>query len=596
MLIDFFASLSFFIIPYLTGRFFSKKIFQSFVIGIFLWFLIYFVVFFVLSVFKLNLFPQIIRILAIAISVSSLIHVAILALKNRPKIAWGNFGIGLFLLVFTTAIYFLVFKRNTPYPLQLNWDIYEHITLANLISQGKLSFFNTKLSDTFTFNSYSPIFAILLSLPKIVFQKSLLGIYWWLEYWHFLLTAVASFVIAKRVFKYKTLAILSSIISSLTFESIMVYSTLFLIPQTFVALIAILVLQEIMEYRFYQLIIASLVIILMHYVVGPVCILVLFAFYFIPRLKAPLKRLNLAIILATVLSVILISFNFFIKFDLLTIEEASHFNFSLGDKLGFFNQWYGLIFFVFLIIGYIKILKSGDLGQKIILLFSVLLLGLVFAPFSYFLKFYVLGHYLINLVIIAGLSVFILNLSLFLRLIAIVWITFVMAITFYKNQLIYKDPLHFKNYDAQISSEEINTGNWLSSHAKNSFLISDPSMQYILEATSQEDTQGGAYMNLETRKKLILIKASYDTKFIKSQLLSIKDQAVITPKKTLFVVGGRYFAWQNLSTEQKQSSFYNIWAPRLMTNSDKAYVDFLSHSPQFKQIYQNEQITVFEII
>lgn len=103
-------------------------------------------------------------------------------------------------------------------------------------------------------------------------------------------------------------------------------------------------------------------------------------------------------------------------------------------------------------------------------------------------------------------------------------------------------------------------------------------------------------MDLDTRKKLTLIKASNDTAFIKNQLLSINDKLENTPKKRLFIVGGRYFAWQNLTPEEKASSFFNIWSPRLMTSSDKIYVDFLSQSPQFKLLYKNDQIAVFEII
>src|ERR1035437_8141594 len=198
-LIDLMVGLSFYLLPYLTGRIFVKKIVQAWILGALIWFVIYFVVAGLNSIVKFD-FQSVIRIIAVVISIVVLLRIGKDFIKQKPRIYWQNLFITLVLSLFTTFVYFFVWKRNTPYPMQLNWDIYEHITLSNLIASGKLSFFTTKLSDTYTFNSYSPIFSILLSLPKVIFQRSLLGIYWVLEYWHYLLTAFAAFILAKKVF------------------------------------------------------------------------------------------------------------------------------------------------------------------------------------------------------------------------------------------------------------------------------------------------------------------------------------------------------------------------------------------------------------
>ncbi len=601
MIIDFLASLSFYVIPYLTGRFFTKKIFKAWILGAFLWFIAYFLIAGIVQILRLNNFNEIIRYFAIGISVLSFINILVSFIKEKPKLNVKDIQIGGFLLGFTLIIYFLIWKRNTPYPLQLNWDIYEHITLANLIAQGKLSFFTSRISDTFTFNSYSPIFGILLSLPKIVFQKSLLGIYWWLEYWHYFLTVIASFILAKKLFNDRWLAIVSAILSALVFESIMVYSGFFLIPQTLVALATIFVIQEIKEYKAVLLGIVILVILLMHYVVGLVCIAVVALFYLASRLPLSSKVLNVGVLVATLTAIFLISLNFIGKWQVLAIEEASHFNFPVLEKAGFILDWYGIMLFVFGLIGYVKFVKSGSYSQKLILALAILILGISFSPFSYFLKFYVLGHYFVNLIIVAGIGVLLVNLSPVFKTLGIIWLILIMVMTFYINQSVYKGPLHFETYETQISKGEIEAGNWLSAYNKKgeAFLISDPSLQYVLETVSEVNTQGGVYMSLQTRKTLESVNGSYDPVFIKDKLLSIKDLLPSTQqsdRKVLFAVGGRYFAWQRLPAVQKESSFYNVWSPKTESQNDKTYTDFLLNSGQFKVVYKNDELTIFEVL
>ncbi len=598
MLTDFFAAISFYLIPYLTGRFFTRKTFLAWIIGAFLWFPLYFIVSFI--ALKTGNFSLIIRYLAIGVSLLSVLNILRQFLKERPKLDLKEIAPYTFLVLFTAGVYFLIWKRSTPYPLQLNWDIYEHITLSNLISQGRLSAFTTNISDTFTFNSYSPLFGILLSLPKIIFQRSLIGIYWWLEYWQYLLTAIASYLLAKRIFKDRSLAIFSAVLSSLTFESVVAYTVFFLIPQTLAVLIAVLAAYELMDYKKIFLLITAIVIFLMHYIVGPLCLVFLVCLYLAPRVPLSLKRLNLLITAAILFLAGALGLHFLGRWNILSIEEASHFDFTIYQKAGFILDWYG-IFLAFALIGIFAILRNKSYSQKIFLILALGVFGISFAPFSYFLKFYVLGHYLTNVIIVAGIAFLVSNFSKVLKTVSFIFLTLVMLLTFYNNQLMYKGPLHFQNYVTQISYGELQAAAWLSSHNKNGndFLISDPSLQYILEANSGVDTQGGVYTNLNTRKALESINGSYNTQFIKSELLSIKDSL---PKdqnlnrKVLFAVGGRYFAWQELPQSQKESSFYNIWAPKDITSTEQNYINFLKNSKQFKLLYENRQIAIFEVI
>lgn len=485
-----------------------------------------------------------------------------------------------------------------PYPMQLNWDMYEHITLANEISLGRLSFLTSQISDTFTFNSYSPIFGVLLSLPKIIFQKSLIGIYWWLEYWHYILTALATFLLAKKVFNNNLLSFMAAIISSLTFESLMVYTTLFLIPQTLVALLTAFALIKIEEYKLRWLMLLIFEIFLMHYIVGAISALILFGVYLSKRLNLSTKILNLGIIGSILVISASIGANFVGRWEILAREEAKYFNFSLMEKAGFFLDWYGLISFALLLLGCLKIVKNGTSDQKLILATAIFILAISLAPFSYFLKFYVIGHYLVNIVIVAGVGVLLLNLPRFLKVIGALLITSVFIAIFYINQLVFKEPLFFRNFNTNVSPKEIETGKWLSSYnnGANAFLISDPALQYILEAASGVNSAGGAYMSPENRRLLSDLGSFNQSSLIKNNLLMIKDR--LQDKKdreVLFVVGGRYFSWQSLSHREKDSIFYNIWSPKIINEKNRDYIDFLKESSEFKPIYENDELIIFSV-
>lgn len=599
MIIDFFASISFYLIPFLTGSFFTKKVIKAWIIGALIWFVLYFLTFGLVLSVNINNFALIIRSIAIVVSAVSIARLAYLWIRTRPSLRSKSLLIPLFLSVFFTAVYFLIWKRNTPYPMQLNWDIYEHITLANLISKGNLSFVTSNISDTFTFNSYSPFFEILLSLPKLVFERSLLGIYWWLEYWHYLVTILASYLLAKKFFPNIWLALIAAMVSGLAFESLMVYSSLFLIPQTLTALITIFIFKDIKEHKFPFLIISGIFIFLMHYVIGALSLFVLFLGLIFSRYQRLEEYLNPAVFLSSIIAVILLGINFLGKWQTVNIEEAAHFNFSFWDKIGFLSDWYGAGGVIFLFLGYFIIFKKGDLYQKLILILALLILGISLAPFSYFLKFFAIGRYFLNLVIAVGIYFIISRQRILFKTIMLALTTFILLMVFYKNQVNYKDSLHFKNYVTQVSFEELKASDWLFEHRNEAnFLISDPGTQYIFEAASEVNTQGGVYMNLSTRRTLAEINNSNDRNLIKSKLLSIKDGLLEKPSKRriLFILSSRYFTWQDFPDNQKQSSFYNVWAPKLITNKQDAYIDFLTQDSQFKLLYKNDQLAIVEVL
>ena len=168
---------------------------------------------------------------------------------------------------------------------------------------------------------------------------------------------------------------------------------MFLIPQTLVAVVAVLVAAEIKDYKWPMLFAAAALILLLDYLVGVVCILALAAFFIVSHVSLPKPVFNLSIIASALFAAVLILLNLIVDWSVPGVEEASHFNFSLWQKMGFFDDWFGILLLVFGLLGAFKIIKSGTYSQKILLGVGLIVLGISLAPFSYFLKFFVLGHY-----------------------------------------------------------------------------------------------------------------------------------------------------------------------------------------------------------
>ena len=121
-LIDLLAGLSFYVVPYLTGRIFVKKTVPAWVLGALIWFILYFVLFMAGSILHFD-FQSAVKASAAVITLASLFNIGRQLTKERPTIHRRDVLIALALSLCTALVYFLIWKRNTPYPLQLDWDI-----------------------------------------------------------------------------------------------------------------------------------------------------------------------------------------------------------------------------------------------------------------------------------------------------------------------------------------------------------------------------------------------------------------------------------------------------------------------------------------
>lgn len=597
MWIDLFASLSFYVIPWWIGRLFSRSVLYAWASGALVLFLLFFADSGMIRMFPSLSFAGVMQGSVLFLSVASLI----LTLFAFPKIAFSKKTCLYGLLVFLASLFyfFLMWKQDTPYPFQLNWDMYEHITLAHLIAGGNLSFLPSRISDTFTFDGYSPLFHILLSIPEVLFKRNLVGIYWWLEYWHYALTIFATGLLTWEVFKNKWLVASGLIINLFVFESTVVYSSLFLIPQTLVALIVALAVAKTLtekKTQYANVIIMLFVLFLLHYAIGLIACVIYIAFIIKQQKHLPASFLRRAMILSCILFAAALLLHLFGSWFLTGREEAVHFTFSLQQTLSYFLDWYGVLPLLFFPVGIgIAFYKKSETLQFICII-SMIILSISIAPFSYVLKYDVLNHYFLPVIMVAGIGSIVFSFGKIGKVLLLGGFATLMFVVFYLNQATYKAPLYLENTASHFSQEEWDAGMWLETRTNNAFLVSDPSTQYILEGISGMNTQGGAYMNEVTRQKLMSIAYVTDTKKIAQTVVSIKDEVTKkqSQQKTYLVLSGRYFAWQQLPKEQKMSFYNNIWSPQLLSQNDLAYIAYLK-SQKLHIVFQNDALVIISL-
>lgn len=595
MILDLLASLSFYAVPFLTGRLITKKISSAFAIGALFWFII----FFFLS--KANLTPAfftiLIKILVIGIVSVSSVKLGFDLFRSKLELPDKEL---VFLFIFSLLIYFLIWKAQTPYPYALNWDIYEHITLAHEISSsGRFSFFTTQLSDTFTFNSYPPLFHILLALPKLIFNANLLGVYWYLEYWFYLLTILASYFLTKNLFEQKYLAIFSATIGGLIFQSQMAYSPFFLLPQTLAALLIIATLSEIVKeekIQIFPLVAASVTIFFLHYLLGSSGIITLLIFPLFKKIHLSLKAKRIITITTLLILILVLLLHSFGSWNLTQREEAFHFRLPLDTLMAFLFDWYGILLPIFFPIGVLLLWRSKNNFQTLFLSTTFLLSAIALAPFSYVLKVFALAGYFVNTVVSYGVYYSLDKLPRKLHPFGVAWIFLAFLTVFITNKSFYKEPLNFKGIESNVSKLELKAADWLVQNAPpNSLLISDPATQYILEALSGVNSQGGAFMDLTTRETLTKIQTVTDIEDLKKTTQTIRDK--LPTKKTdhrLLILSGRYFLWQRFPQDWKLSTFYNIWKPESIPKEGKEYIDFLK-AQKAEVLYENEELLIIQL-
>lgn len=611
------SALLFYLIPYLLGRSIIRIIHKRhrlfcpaasyFVAGSLFIFLIALIErYFLLSVVPGMSFLELFKpTLTILLALAAVIN--ILLFWKAPDLNISKHFWPLLLCILLSGITFIIWVQHSPYP--LNWDFLEHQTLVNNILAGRFSYFTSQITDTFIFDGYSSLFHTLLASSQMFISADIIGFWQSISFLHLIMVVFASYILAFTISDNKGIAALSAIISASIFETV-AFTAVFFIPQTFVAVIFIILFSQLlMEIKhdrvlpFWLVLISLIFLILSHYIVGFVAAVIYFGMYMFIRYGEWLKSkvdFTALIEISILGSIFLILFSSLISSGFLNQGEGQYFNFTLTDKLSFIQEAYGYSLYILLPLGTFYTLKRKKLPEIIMLIICLMLVVIIFLQVSYVLKFLVLGRYFINFIMALGLYFLISKVSnRFLNRMTYIYIAAVFIGIFIINSIYWKGNLYYHNLQTQIAPNELVAANFLQKNYQNTniLMISDPATQNILETFSKINSQGGAYMILNTRQKLIEVAESSSTAEIKDKIFQIKDSIASDSGKRLWILSGRYFNWQKASKDNREALYFNVWAPSDLDFNSQKYIQFLlSDSQHFKLVYQNNTLAIVEVL
>ncbi len=500
---------------------------------------------------------------------------------------------------------YLVWQIQSPYP--FNWDIYEHQTLLNNLFQNKFSFFNSQITDTFGFDGYSSIFHTLMLTSQLWIKPEIISYWHSISIIHAIFVTAAAYLLAFELTKKRTAGIIAALMSAFFFDSTVSFSTLFFLPQTFTAVLFAYILtsliasfKEKLNFPLFLLLLNVLFLFINHYIIGTASILILLVIYFYLYFYSTINKLVSPIIwpvISIFISIILFFILPMLPLEALNSGEGASFNFSYDRKFEIMKQVFGyFLLFLLPISLYALYERKKPLG----LFLGALLIGLitiVAAQFPYALKFFILTRIFIICVSSIGTYWLVQKFNPVLKIISIILFGISLSTIFIINSFNWKADLKYHNIYSHISPLELEAATFIKENynTTDTLIISDPATQYILETFSGVNSQGGAYMNKETRTHLIKVWQDNNPNSIKNNLLLIEDALEPYAKKRLYVISGRYFLWQNSTLEDRQSLAYNIWYPVDMSTLNLRYVDELgASSEEFKLVFQNQNLAIFE--
>lgn len=507
--------------------------------------------------------------------------------------------------VISGIIVYVIWQTNSPY--SFNWDLYEHQTLVNNIFQGRFGPITSQITDTFGFNGYTTFFHSLVASSQAFFSLNPLEYWSVISLFHFILVIFSSFLLTKIITNSKKIAAFAAITTALIFDSNMSFSTLFFIPQTFTTVIFILLFSQLLKsikqnrlLPFWVVLLGSIFILLNHFVVGFVAVFVYLFTYLYFRFPDILRNRsykNHIFAFTLLVGIISVFASGFLSLDSLNKGEAQAFNLNFIDKFNTMKQIYGYSLLV-LPLGIYALLKQKDEIKNLFLFISAGLLIIVLLNLPYVLKFFVIERYFIQVILSIGFFEIFRRITFTpLRYLGYLVAIITFLVIFIANASIWKSSLFYKDTLSHMSSYEESAARFLKQiYSPDTLIISDPATQHTLEPISGLNTQGSAYMSIETREKLIAISKAQNTQEVASILRTINDNLTNEPKRRLFILSERYFEWQKQSEKDRLSLAYNIWNPSDLSfeNTLKIY-DFIADKDNFKVIFANPSMYIFEV-
>lgn len=522
-----------------------------------------------------------------------------------------EFGFILFFVLTFSMIATGIWKWRTPY--QMNWDFYQHQTLATLmLKQDSFNFFTSKMSDTFGFNSYPPFFHLLLATAQ--FGSDLSPTYivsFWdnISFLHLLTVSLASYLLGFAVTKKRVIAILSCLVGTLVFDSVISFTSLFFLPQTLCAVLFIWIFSKYLwqseknkKLSVVGLIFSGIALVMLHYIVGflATAILILEWIYF--RFNHSVTKLitNLPIVQLGILTAIAaVVGSHFVNLSFLNNGEGEFYVFSLMEKAQFAQRIYGFSLLFLIPLGIVASYQLLTKQLKFTFLMIFGLLCILVSQFPYVLKFYVIARFFTHLIMAIGLWGLVNSMHFkFSKLLALSVISTAFTLILISNTLYWKQGLFDSTQFAHINQDDLAAAQFLKDFdlQHKTLIISDPATQFILEGLSGVNSVTGVYGTQEQRERLFQIASLNSAEETKNAILATSDGLEAPPQTRLLILSGRTRLWADSPEKDRNSYNFNVWAPKTLSLSDLVKIQQIKESyPGFVLIYQNPSIAIFRL-
>ncbi|NTV30919.1 hypothetical protein HGA91_03010 [candidate division WWE3 bacterium] len=504
----------------------------------------------------------------------------------------------------TGILVWIIFSLGRPLG-SLTWDLYQHAGLWSIIVSGNLSLLPTHLSDTFQYAMYTPLFAVCFGLLSSFLQRFLtLQTSWWLiEGLFYILCATLAFVFSSIWTNDRRVWLISGLIGALSFESLLSQSGFSFVPQTAASVIGLISLTLIIKRKYYFSVILISVAWLFHAVLGFYALSLAVILLLCLRYRSYLERIfqdkrKLIFLHIFFLVMILLLNSGLFRWDPFNTIESRLFTVSLIDKVQTLLQWYGG-WWVLFFIGLFAIGRKDSNNLHVISIITLVQLCIILSPFPYVLKLYTLTRYFIFTIMSIG------GLCLLDQFSQIRWRTVIggsllalLCINFYINQITYK--MAYASYlgPATSSEDEISTALRLKEKYgsdSSTILISDPATMQVFEGISGINTPGGVFVRDANRTSIDNLFPSKSIDDVKTQLRSIRDLIQAPATRILFVIDGRFMAWQRLPNQLRSDNTVSIWAPRELSIEGIKYADMLLTDGAFHEVIRDPNIIVLEL-
>ncbi len=500
-----------------------------------------------------------------------------------------------------TAIAYGIWRMNSPYPNSLNWDLFEHQSIVTAIRDGHWGVFPSLLSDTFRFDGYTTLFHTAIALAQSIFNPKILGFWWMAEAFHLFSAVVAAYVLTAHISKNRTAGLLAGLFSAFFFESSIVFAPLMLIPQTVAAVLWTFGLSYLLgteRPNTWYMALLSLLLVAMHMIVGGAGVLLYVLAGILMRIPyhkvlwligGIVGSASLYIGLNAVVSMLpLSSINY---------GEAGAYMQNTTDTLSTMRLWYGLFPLALFPIGYFFAATQGKVRTIIATIIFATAFAVVLSKAPYAMKFMSLARYPMIAVIAVGMSTLFADMGKKTTLIATGILIIALGTIFTVNTNEWKAWLITNGTATHVSTDDQQIARYLSTHATTgTMLISDPATQYILEGISGVNSQGGAYMNDQSRTAFQMAFTATEAATMTNAFRSIVDTVSTTTPTTRYIaISGRTTEWMRSSEPQRHDITYNIWRPTGLSVIDHIELERIAAILGKPPVYVNASYALFAI-